>query len=168
MGHPTGVGLGVARPTHPAPSRRRAAGPRLRRPDPAGTPPAATSTSTGIAWGGRTGVKPPFQPHCVPAPCNAPPPVEAAEDGGQTGYQVGHREPVGRILPDELQCPAPARAQEQLLRGLENTCKAPRPPVKRPNRLFANAGGSFKPPRGRGSALCSPLQRWEGAGGVVF
>lgn len=141
-GRPTGVGLGAARPTHPAPSRRRAAGQRLRRPDPAGTPPAATSTSTGIAWGGQNGRESPFlTPRRVPPAFNFSPPVEAAEDGRQPRYQIGHREPVGRVFPDEFQRPAPARAQEQLLRGLENTCKAPRPPVKRPNRLFANAAG---------------------------
>lgn len=131
---------------------------------------------------GKTGVKPPlYDPPISPLFPFFSPPVEAAEDGGEPRHQIGHGEPVRGVFPDELQRPTPAGslAQEQLLRGLENTCNPPTRPVNGRTHSRFPTGELFNPPReaagrcwGRGGHTKprshSPplhLQRWEGAGG---
>lgn len=132
------------------PSRHQVAGRRLRRPDQAETLPAAASRSGGVAWGGWIGQNwgdPPFAtPHFTTFPLFSPP-VEAAEDRGEPRHQIGHGEAVSSVFPDEFQRPTPARSltQEQLLRGLENTCKPPRQPVKGRTDVRFPAGELFKP-----------------------
>lgn len=75
------------------------------------------------------------------------PPIEAAEDGGEPRHQIGHGEPVSSVFPDELQglTLASSLAQEQLFRGLENTCNPPRQPVKGRTDSHFPAGELFKP-----------------------
>lgn len=80
------------------------------------------------------------QPHFSPRFSQLPPPVDAAEDGGEPSQEVGHGEPVGRVFPEEFQCLSPSRllAQHQLLGGLENTYN-PGP--------CSNQGGAAAPPK---------------------
>lgn len=63
QGTPCRSPLGWGRRTHPMLSRRQAAGPRPRQPDPAGSPGAAASRSTGIAWVGEPHYSAPVA-HC--------------------------------------------------------------------------------------------------------